>query len=135
MQSSESWAPVGDMPGAFATASLNSTGSCVEIVLLPEVTANDVCSRRLHIRFEGVIAYAVYDDLLFSVSDIEDGSHHPCSILRGSEWPVPHERLRAAGYDSVTHYRIVALDAILDILSRGPVHAYWNGCVGDAGSS
>jgi len=118
--SSEVWRPVADMPPSFLSATFRQS----EEGLVLELLADD--DRTLVVTFRDAVAFAVYDELVFSISDMESGYvQSSACILHGSDWPVSHERINAAMPRSVTHYRIFTLESVLDVLASGAVEASW----------
>ena len=120
--SSEVWQPVADMPASFSSAAFSQTESGLVLKLL----ADD--DRTLIVTFRDAVAFAAYDELVFSISDLESGSiRSPACILHGSDWPVSHERISAATPRSVTHYRIFTFESVLDVVASGTVDVTWGG--------
>ena len=124
--SSEVWRPVADMPASFsaATFSQNETGLVLELLA-------DGDDRTLVVVFRDAVAFAVYDELVFSISDIESGDvRSSACVLHGSDWPVSHDRINTATPRSVTHYRIFTFASVLDVLASGPVDVIWRPATG-----
>jgi hypothetical protein len=108
------------MPASFPSATFRQS----EKGLVLELLADD--DRTLIVTFGDAVAFAVYDELVFSISDMESGyAQSPACILHGSDWPVSHERINAATPRSVTHYRIFTLESVLDVLASGSVAVSW----------
>jgi hypothetical protein len=124
--SSEMWRPVPDMPASFSSATYGRT----EKGLVVELQA-DGDDRTLVVVFRDAVAFAVYDELVFSISDIESGDvRSSACIVHGSDWPVSHERINTATPRSVTHYRIFTFDSVLDVLASGSVDVTWRQATG-----
>jgi hypothetical protein len=124
----EVWNPIGHMPSALTAASVLFRDGALDVYLNPQVVGAEARpSRNLKIRFHTPLAHAVYDDMVFSLSDIHGGFVGGVAcIVKGSDWPVRHELLEKTGYKNVTHYRIFTSDSIVDVLAAGQVDVAWS---------
>ena len=117
---SVAWRPVTDMPRSFSSAMFWQTENGLVLELLTDT------DRVLVVTFGDPVAFAVYDELVFSISDIESGYvQSSACILHGSDWPVSHQRINDATPRTVVHYRIFTSDSVLDVLASGMVGVRW----------
>jgi hypothetical protein len=74
-----------------------------------------------------VVAFAVYDEVIFSISDIE-WSFTGCatSIIEDSKWPVDHALIKASRGTDVAHYRMSTYDIIVDVVAGKNPCATWS---------
>lgn len=119
---SEPWHPIDEMPAVFTEATFSQSAEGLLLELLP--SGGD---KKLLMIFHDAVAFAMYDDLVFSISDIESGyTGSSACILRGVDWPVSHDRINAATPRSVIHYRIFTSESVLDVLASGTVKVMWS---------
>src|SRR5690242_8794090 len=98
------------MPDLFLDASVQLVDEATNVLLLPFGEGAKV----LQVRFTAVLAYAVYDDFTFALSDITCGPlPSATSIVRNYDWPAPHKRYEEAGFADVTCYRFGTQNAIV----------------------
>ncbi|WP_457795370.1 hypothetical protein [Horticoccus sp. 23ND18S-11] len=118
----QKWSPIDNMPERFLNAAVQSDDEGTRVVLLPFGEG----ARALCVQFNHVLAYAVYDDFAFALSDIEYGLIGvPTFIVRNYDWPAPHKRYEDTGLRDVICYRFGSLNTIVDVLAAGPVNAHW----------
>jgi hypothetical protein len=124
----EVWNPIRNMPSALVAASVAFCDGVLNVVLCPEATeVGTKLPPNLKVCFHTPLAHAVYDDMVFSLSDIHGGFVGGVAcIVKGSDWPVKHELLEKTGYKNVTHYRFFTSDSIVDVLAAGQVEVAWS---------
>ena len=116
------WTPIESMPERFLDASVSHDDRGTSVLLLPFGDG----ARPLRVRFSHVLAYAVYDDFAFALSDIAYGwPGVPTFIVRNYDWPAPHKRYEDTGLKEVTCYRFGSQNAVIDVLAWGVIEASW----------
>jgi hypothetical protein len=123
----ENWSPIEDMPANLADVSITYECGRFVLYLFPaSMKPLELADRIIRVQFGSVLAHAVYDDMVFSLSDIRYGIVGiPSFIVRNWDWPGSHSLYESTGYKNVTLYRFGSLSAIVDVLAAGPVRAEW----------
>jgi hypothetical protein len=118
----QKWAPVENMLDKFLDASVRHENGTTSVLLMPFAKgASTLC-----VRFTHVLAYAVFDDFAFALSNIEYGLPGvPTFVVRNYDWPGPHKRYEDSGCKEVTCYRFGSQNTIIDVLAWGPVVGEW----------
>jgi len=114
------WSPVEEMPDRLLDATVRMDDGVTSVVLVP-FGERAGC---LQVKFDHVLAYAVYDDFAFALGDIEYGLPGvPMFVVRNYDWPGPHTRYEETGLREVTCYRFGSQNAVVDVLASGSVSA------------